>query len=413
MHQTGYRLPDWSAMNVAHWYSVEGDFGTPLDKPYPSWNLMGNGDMLSSIGDMHRWHVALSGDGILSEAAKVRMYTADRRDYAYGWEVVETERGRCIQHDGASTHGSSALFKRWPHADLVMVVLCNTDHHGEVLVKTIEGHLETILAFGEVAMPPSIPTRPSSSTEMLADEFLLPGGGTVTVTADAGAVRLVPSNQEAIDWLLMPDAAQAMDAAHVVERTQAIMAAALVGDTEPLVNSLANRDAREAGVLRTWHALVAEVNPNEVSVIGARPSHYIDEAWDVFTRCEGPEKTGYFVCIWREGQNVGVLPPDLLSGSGLALDARLVTPTSLVAYRMSDARTYEFEVIVENATPVSLISQRGIEARRRFSNPGAATLHGPVDQQGDDRTQDRTDPASSPEHKLAIGDKGRKESAQE
>ncbi len=364
MHSTGYRLPDWSAMNVAHWYSVQGDFGTPLDKPYPSWHLMGNGDMLSSTGDMHRWHVALSGDRILSEAAKARMYTPDLRDYAYGWEVVETARGRCLQHSGASSHGSSALFKRWPNDDLVLVVLCNTDHDGEVLVSKIEAHLESILASGEVAMPPTIPTQPPPLLEMPEGEFVLPGGGKITATTDSGAVRLVPSNQEAIDWLLMPDEPQAMDAARTVEKTQAIMDAALVGDTGPLADSLANREAREAGVVRTWQALVAEVNPIAVTVLGARPSHYIDESLDVFTRCEGREKVGYFVSIWREGQNVGVLPADIRTGCGLGLDARPVTPTSLVAYRLSDARTSEFEVVVESATPVGLISQRGIEAKR-------------------------------------------------
>ena len=364
MHHTGYRLPDWSALNVAHWYNLGEDFGTPLDKPYPSWNLMGNGDMLSSTGDLYRWHVALSDDRILSDAAKVRMYTPDRREYAYGWEVVDTARGRCIQHGGASSHGSSALFKRWLSDDLVLVVLCNTDHHGEVLLNMIEGHLESILAFDEVAIPPSVPPFPPFALETLEGEFVLPGGGVITVTTDVGAVRLVPSNQEAIDWLLMPDESQARDVARAVERTQAIMAAALDGDTGPLADSLANRDAREAGVLRTWSELVAEINPIVATVLGARPSHYLDDAWDIVTQCEGPDQTGSFICIWREGQNIGVLALGRRPGSVLALDARLVSPTSLVGYRLADARVTEFEVVAESGTPVGLISQRGVEARR-------------------------------------------------
>ncbi|HEX6385166.1 MAG TPA: serine hydrolase domain-containing protein, partial [Anaerolineae bacterium] len=51
MRFTGYRLPDWDQRVVAHWYTGDNDFGTPLDKPYPSWNLLGNGDMLSTTDD--------------------------------------------------------------------------------------------------------------------------------------------------------------------------------------------------------------------------------------------------------------------------------------------------------------------------------------------------------------------------
>ncbi len=49
MEATGYRLPPWERHAVAHWYTDEADEGTPLDKPFPSWHLVGNGDMLSTV----------------------------------------------------------------------------------------------------------------------------------------------------------------------------------------------------------------------------------------------------------------------------------------------------------------------------------------------------------------------------
>jgi CubicO group peptidase (beta-lactamase class C family) len=105
LHHTGYQAPDWRQQNVAHWYIGDKDNGTPLTKPYPSWTVMGNGEMLSNLDDLYGWHVALSGDDLLSPAAKAQMYTPFRRDYAYGWRVLDTENGRLIRHNGARRAG--------------------------------------------------------------------------------------------------------------------------------------------------------------------------------------------------------------------------------------------------------------------------------------------------------------------
>ena len=40
MEKTGYRLPAWSAREVAHGYGPEGDWGTPLDKAW-AWTAPG------------------------------------------------------------------------------------------------------------------------------------------------------------------------------------------------------------------------------------------------------------------------------------------------------------------------------------------------------------------------------------
>ncbi|MBN2246871.1 MAG: beta-lactamase family protein, partial [Candidatus Aminicenantes bacterium] len=75
MECTGYRLPDWGKKNVAHWYRGEKDNGIPLDKPYPYWNLVGNGGVLSTTEDMLKWHHALLGTKILSSVVKKKMFT--------------------------------------------------------------------------------------------------------------------------------------------------------------------------------------------------------------------------------------------------------------------------------------------------------------------------------------------------
>ncbi len=80
---TGYRIPTWDERVVAHWYVGQTDNGTPLEKPYPYWNLIGNGGILSTTEDMYKWHLALSGDAVLSRDAKKKLYAPLLNDYAY------------------------------------------------------------------------------------------------------------------------------------------------------------------------------------------------------------------------------------------------------------------------------------------------------------------------------------------
>ncbi|MFE0102045.1 serine hydrolase domain-containing protein [Streptomyces sp. NPDC059009] len=113
MTRTGYVLPTWKRDQVAVEYDRHGrSQGRPLDHPGapdgPYWNLRGNGGMLSTARDMFRWHRALMGDTVLSEAAKRKLFAPHVRvpeldgAYGYGWVVMDTDDGRVAWHDGGN-----------------------------------------------------------------------------------------------------------------------------------------------------------------------------------------------------------------------------------------------------------------------------------------------------------------------
>lgn len=364
LQHTGYRLPDWSGLNVAHWYNGRNDFGTPLEKAYPSWNLLGNGDMLSTTADMFRWHRALLGDDILSAAAKVKMYTPELRAYGYGWQVVETENGRCLQHNGASSYGSSALFRRWIDADVVLVLFCNTDYHGDVLIRTLEGPLEALIFGADVPLPPVLPTTPPVALPDLAGEYVLPHGDVIEAAVANNALHLTPTSQAGINWLLGLDAAETAVYNQAFHQTQTVMAAALAGDTEPLLASLARRDERTPGVRRTWRELVDAVQPTAMEVLGIRPSLYLDNACEAITKFTGPDESGWFIAIWRDGQNVGVLRTELSSDHIFTVIAQPISANALVTHHLSYAQTRHFQVVREGDTISGLISEQNIEAQK-------------------------------------------------
>ncbi|MFH8491208.1 serine hydrolase domain-containing protein [Streptomyces longisporoflavus] len=114
MTRTGYVLPAWKREQVAVEYDRHGRAqGRPMDHPWapdgPSWNLRGNGGMLSTTRDMFRWHRALTtGDSVLSATAKKKLFAPQVRvpqldgAYGYGWVVVDSDDGRVAWHDGGN-----------------------------------------------------------------------------------------------------------------------------------------------------------------------------------------------------------------------------------------------------------------------------------------------------------------------
>lgn len=115
MMKTGYLLPKWGPNELAHGYQRDGkDWGTMRDKPWdsdgPYWHLRANGGILSTAGDMYRWHLALLGETVLPKSAKDKYFKPHVPEgpvggshYGYGWVIDRTPRGtRVITHNGGN-----------------------------------------------------------------------------------------------------------------------------------------------------------------------------------------------------------------------------------------------------------------------------------------------------------------------
>jgi CubicO group peptidase (beta-lactamase class C family) len=113
MAQTGYVLPEWNPEQVAMEYDRHGAAqGRPHEHPWdvdgPYWNLRGNGGILSTARDMFRWHLALEGSDVLSEAAKAKLFEPHvledngETHYGYGWVIVSEGDERIAWHNGGN-----------------------------------------------------------------------------------------------------------------------------------------------------------------------------------------------------------------------------------------------------------------------------------------------------------------------
>ena len=136
MNDTGYKLPGWPPAKIAVGYKDGKRWGRITEKPWaddgPYWALRANGGIHSTLDDMLRWNTALSGDKVLSTAAKAKMYTRHVREgagadtyYGYGWVIGESAWGtRLIEHNGGNGI-VYADFLRYPDDDLVVILSTN------------------------------------------------------------------------------------------------------------------------------------------------------------------------------------------------------------------------------------------------------------------------------------------------
>lgn len=150
MNKTGYRIPDWREdtlavgyrsrattfrgylARLAHWFGQNDRWGTPLDHNWaddgPWWNLRANGGLLSTLNDLHKWHVALEANIILSEKQKNKLYGSYVKDnpdgdtyYGYGWHINGGDEGvREIFHSGGNPYFFSFSYQSVEHGLLLL-----------------------------------------------------------------------------------------------------------------------------------------------------------------------------------------------------------------------------------------------------------------------------------------------------
>jgi CubicO group peptidase (beta-lactamase class C family) len=132
MQQTGYLLPEWPIAPALGYFEerVDDPFERPHDETGYTWNLRGNGGMLSTAEDLLLWHQALSQGKVLNEELVSLLQTPHVDEgightfYGYGWVVEPTSAGTLLWHDGGNGFFFAQVL-RYEDADLQVITLAN------------------------------------------------------------------------------------------------------------------------------------------------------------------------------------------------------------------------------------------------------------------------------------------------
>lgn len=138
MQHTGYLLPGFKQEQLAVGYRNGERWGTALDHQWlpdgPGWHLRANGGVLSTVGDMHKWMLALQEDKVLTQASRTKLFAPHQREcedcptfYGYGWVVDKTPADETlIWHNGGNgVYNAYAGFI--PSLGIFMVISSNSN----------------------------------------------------------------------------------------------------------------------------------------------------------------------------------------------------------------------------------------------------------------------------------------------
>lgn len=85
---------------------------------------LGASGIVSTCGDLYKWHQALKTDTVLSVTSRQRLFTNHGNSYGYGLSIYKRFGRRVQEHDGL-TDGFTSFFGRLPDDDGCVVILSN------------------------------------------------------------------------------------------------------------------------------------------------------------------------------------------------------------------------------------------------------------------------------------------------
>jgi CubicO group peptidase (beta-lactamase class C family) len=97
-------------------------------------NILGSGDMYSTVEDMYLWDQALYTEKLLSEKYKKIMFTPFLNNYSYGWDIYKVALGEStdsvdvISHTGGILAFNTIIFRLIK--DKHLIVLFNNIRYG-------------------------------------------------------------------------------------------------------------------------------------------------------------------------------------------------------------------------------------------------------------------------------------------
>jgi hypothetical protein len=284
------------------------------EKPKVSnWSDHGAGGVLTTTGDLYKWHRALKKDKILSAASQKKLYTPFLNDYAYGWEIRKTKQEKPFIQHGGDVPGFQSWFAQFPEDDLLIITLINNRMRWRTLLVNA---LQSV-SFGEkYEMPPALLATNSLKLENYVGVYQLPTGGMIHSWTSDNGFFIGAEGQDAIDLLNRSNEKDVALYRGLNTRTLGMIEKFLREDFSPAkeFSGTAN-PAEQAGAMEKWwksligrHGAVKTFQ--NLGTLRSRTGHAV-----TFTRVEYERGTEVLRVLWSgdkiTGFGTGVSRPSI------------------------------------------------------------------------------------------------------
>jgi CubicO group peptidase (beta-lactamase class C family) len=299
MTRTGYLRPGFAKSDLAVGYRDGERWGSAMDRPWmpdgPGWHLRANGGILSTVGDMHRWFLALRKDAILSPAAKTKYFSPHVREYpdgdsyyGYGWVTQKTGRGTTLIWHNGGNGIYNAFMGFEPETGLAIVVSSNvagkiSDDYAQRILQIVLGEYRAI---------------DESRLKEYAGTYRFGAGGEFTVRFDENDVLTAAYADKALVGLLAASGREdRKETSAYDERAASMVTGALKGDFAALAAAWGEPlevVAKRASVY--WGGKTARFGEvKNVEALGTvdRPRNLL-----TYVRVDFARRTQFFTCVW-------------------------------------------------------------------------------------------------------------------
>lgn len=316
MTETGYYIPR-NLRRVARGYNDgDTDYGYPWETQWdgkrPLWDLMGNGGMLTTLGDVHKWMVAIKGDKIVSQKSKDKMFQVyyPKSDQGYGWNVWQTQGRPYVYRAGdAVPQAWNVEFRWYKDDDLIAVVLTNKRVRAGSIRRYAMPHLVDITLFGNPPQLPAFAKVNQAKLRRFEGIYKLESGGFFRVKASEAATGhstpkdiLVISGQgqQAIDLLFSANQLPGLTKLEVElsDKTKRFIEALQSRDINALRVILPENSSPE-DALKRWNDFVKQNGELEsFEVLGTSPLN--QTGVQTFVRLTFKRTDSVYKVTWRD-----------------------------------------------------------------------------------------------------------------
>jgi hypothetical protein len=321
MTETGYTIPRDYKKNVARGYN-DGptDYGFPWETQWdaqkPLWDLLGNGGMLSTLDDMHKWLLAIEGDKIVSQKSKDKMFTVHyaQGDQGYGWNISKSQDGKFtfVWRGGDATPQGWNMDARWYRdQNLFAIVLTNKRlRYGSLRRPIMTNVVDIVLQNKQPQLPPFAKIN-QTKLRKYEGIYKLESGAMFHVKADefaiegekrGGQLLIGGEGQQAIDLLFsanqLPNLNKLFNDLNA--KTTSVIETLRRKDAEKL-KTLLPADALPENTIEHWHAYEKQKGGlQKYEILGTAPTNQLSGGSQTLFRLHFKNGVEVHKVTWRE-----------------------------------------------------------------------------------------------------------------
>jgi len=343
----------WSDENSVNYY-IDGERTGSVstwvgshDKPY--WGILGNGGVCLSAIDLSRWMDVLFSGRFISEDSLRRMTTPQMEDYGYGWDILETDLGKMVTHDGGSTLGVNADAMYFPDLELSIVILSNIVIGGMGMAFQLRDALRTIFETQNFVLPPEVTSPPLPAKEAIEREGL-------QLTPVNDGYMLTIEGQKALNMVFAPDLETSRNFDRMNEKVSLLGGYLVDKNWDDFFKNYSTREITE-GRLTFYKELLADFEKEIGSIKSAQSAGSLPfpnyHAMTLLS-LRGKKERGGIPVIWKDATTIlGIRPMN--TSYPFSCFATRIAEKTFVAFSLMYLRGFELKILDDSFAIATLL----------------------------------------------------------